>query len=102
MKDEYKNPPAIMQLIISLLALALSGWFVKLMWGWFIVPLGVMPISLWHGLGIGLFISYFRLRPPQNNDSYSFYEKFFTSFGIDVLILFLAFFTSLFMRMGGG
>ena len=37
-----------------------SGCILKTLWGWFIVPLGVMPLSLPQAIGIGILVSLFK------------------------------------------
>jgi len=37
---------------VALLALVMQGSMVAAMWGWFIVPLGVSPLSHAHAMGI--------------------------------------------------
>lgn len=36
------------------------GWLLSKAWGWFIAPLGVPSISLFHALGISALIGYLR------------------------------------------
>lgn len=31
-----------------------NAWALMTLWGWFVVPLGVTPISLWHAAGLDL------------------------------------------------
>lgn len=44
----------------------LAGWAFMLMWGWFIVPFGLEPISLGHGVGLLVF---WRLLTHRNGAS---------------------------------
>lgn len=30
----------------------MNGWVGMTLWGWFAVPLGVVPIGLWHAVGL--------------------------------------------------
>ena len=52
--------------LIVLLALPVvwmyEGWVLSILWGWFIVPMGITQISIWHAVGIALFVSLFRTR----------------------------------------
>ena len=50
-----KNRDAGYIVIVLLAALPLAllkGLAISLLWGWFLVPLGVMPIGVVHGIGI--------------------------------------------------
>lgn len=40
----------------------LGGIVVKLLWGWFIVPLGVPGLSLFHAMGIMLLVGFLTYR----------------------------------------
>jgi hypothetical protein len=30
----------------------LSGWVLTVLWGWFLMPLGLPPVHLWHAVGL--------------------------------------------------
>lgn len=54
--------------ILCLLALLPSaafvgGWTLQTLWLWFVVPLGAVPIGLWHAAGLHLFASWLATRP---------------------------------------
>lgn len=57
---------------ISLLLLPitwpLNGYAVASLWSWFIVPLGMIPITITHGIGIGMIMSY--LTHQLSNDTF--------------------------------
>lgn len=45
-------------IFVSLLAISLlRGWVLSYLWLWFVVPLGVQPIGLWHAFGLSMMIS---------------------------------------------
>lgn len=44
-------------IIILLLSLVVNGFAVKLMWNWFIAPLGSTDITLLHGIGLALIVA---------------------------------------------
>jgi len=50
--------------------LAYEGLAVMLSWRWFIEPLGVVGINLWHGAGISVFIAMlvYQVRIPDPED----------------------------------
>ena len=41
-----------------IIATVFGGWVMTYLWKWFIVPLGVPPITLFHALGINLMAGY--------------------------------------------
>lgn len=47
--------------------LALHGWAVSTLWGWFVVPLGVPGLSIASALGLVLVCS--TLRPSRSSDN---------------------------------
>ncbi len=42
-----------------ILSIAWTGYVMSVLWGWFIVPLGVIPITVWHAIGISSLIRVF-------------------------------------------
>lgn len=44
-------------LFLSVPAALLRGWVLSLLWAWFVVPLGVPPITYLHAVGISLLAS---------------------------------------------
>ena len=36
-----------------------DGWALWVLWGWFVVPLGVQQISLVHAMGLDLIVGFF-------------------------------------------
>jgi hypothetical protein len=48
--------------LLSIPATILQGYVVSQLWLWFIVPLGVVNISVAHGIGIALIVSYLTAR----------------------------------------
>ena len=49
--------PILAAIIISVTLL--RGWAISMLWGWFLAPLGVPPITIIHGVGISIFGSMF-------------------------------------------
>lgn len=45
--------------IILLLGIFWGGYITSLLWGWFMVPLGVKAITYWHAVGLGPLFSMF-------------------------------------------
>lgn len=48
--------------LLFLFGVLVTGFVVKEMWEWFVVPLGVMPINLWHAAGFACLWSF--MCPP--------------------------------------
>lgn len=60
----WAMPLAFIMLLVIFVPLAL--WFAfaaSILWGWFLVPLGLPPIGVWHMWGISLTLGVIRPRP---------------------------------------
>jgi hypothetical protein len=51
--DKFFN---IVILLMLPAALIINGLLLKVMWGWFMVPLGLRPVGIAHALGISLLV----------------------------------------------
>ena len=53
---------ALYILLVTIGAIAgicvLNGWVLSILWGWFLVPLGLAPISVISAIGIALILNY--------------------------------------------
>lgn len=47
----------------------LQGYILTSAWGWFIVPLGVVPIGFWHAYGISMTVKLFSIGWGKIEDS---------------------------------
>ena len=96
-KERLPNPPFLVQLIIAFALIPLTGLVIKLLWGWFVVPFGITPITIWHGAGIGILMTY--LARSQNDllESYGFWYVTFIAVTKDLTCLLLGFLIHLFM-----
>ena len=56
--DENKWP--FLALLIALAAIPLRGWAFGVLWGWFVVPLGVRSIGAAQALGFGCLAMFFQ------------------------------------------
>lgn len=74
-ETENKSTSKLWDLLLSLALLPFEGWVIKLMWGWFIVPLGVMSITIWHAIGIDAIVSYFTFSLSRKGDSDIFWAR---------------------------
>lgn len=82
--------------------IALTMILLSLLWGWFIVPLGVVPIGYAHAFGLSLIVTFFQVRNPKLFKSEllvtrTYSQKLFTSFGMILTAMFLGYIASLFM-----
>lgn len=50
-------------------AYLINGWAILKLWGWFVVPLGVMPIGLAWAIGIAVLASMFGQTPQVSKKS---------------------------------
>lgn len=57
----------------------LRGWVLAKLWGWFVVPLGVVPITIPWGIGIALVMGMFQSR------SYPKEEKEWAGLGFAII-----------------
>ena len=55
------EPNAIIKSIVTVLASLLEAVILKFLWEWFVVPFGVIPLSIPHALGISILIGYFKV-----------------------------------------
>ena len=47
----------MLHLVLLLLSMLWTGFVIMNLWNWFIVPLGVISITLFHAIGIDMLIS---------------------------------------------
>jgi len=73
MKDNTKEDALIMLLvlILSVPSFILKAYILSSIWGWFIVPLGVVQISVSHALGISVFWSILTFSYKKSDDKES-------------------------------
>lgn len=61
----------IVQLLIVFPLLILRGGAIHLVWGWFVVPLGVRPLSLYEAAGLIFVASLFKNTPDDKEDPHA-------------------------------
>ena len=49
---------ALLMLAAAAVTTVIRGWALKMMWNWFVVPLGIPALSLPAAIGIGLTVAY--------------------------------------------
>lgn len=64
----------LLGIVLILIVLVTSAWVWQTMWFWFVVPLGMDPLTLAHAFGLALFISYStkHIQPPSSEKSEQF------------------------------
>lgn len=50
----------IVVLLLLIPAMAWDGFVISTLWSWFVVPLGVVPIGVWHAAGLAVLTNYFK------------------------------------------
>lgn len=53
---------ALLYIALSLLSILLTGFTISVLWGWFVVPLGVTPIGMANAFGLSVMIMFFKIR----------------------------------------
>lgn len=68
----------------------LWGWAGSVLWGWFVVPLGAVEISLWHAAGLRAMLSLVTGRKRADADERDSLTVALEGFGAAVLVPLLA------------
>ena len=69
-----------------------SGWILQSMWNWFIVPFGVMRISLAHAIGLDAMFTIYRYnKNSQKKDKAEFWMGVIGSVVVHLILLFVGF-----------
>ncbi len=89
-------------IIAALVIVALArGLTLKIMWGWFVTPLGVVAINIPMAIGIAMTVGMLTQRESDPNDKRSGTEKFVTAFFAGILgagfVLFFGWIVQLFI-----
>jgi len=66
--DETEGVFALLTLLLLPVSIIIHGILLKIMWGWFMVPLGLQPIGAAHALGVGVLIGMFTARTHSNKN----------------------------------
>lgn len=87
---------------ITIVNLLLMLFTITSLWGWFVVPLGAIPITMVQAFGINLLITFYQIRNPKLFKPEMLIKKTFGQrqgyhFGITLTALTLGFIASLFM-----
>jgi hypothetical protein len=72
------------------------GWAIATMWRWFIVPLGLPPLSIAHALGLSILLG-FTCTHAQLSDEENKLELYAIYFGRPVMVTLVAWIVHAFM-----
>ena len=64
-----------------------SGWVLAKLWGWFVVPLGVVPITLAWAVGLSVLVGLFRPVPVSRRDPETPFGTYLLSILINSFLL---------------
>lgn len=83
---------AILRITLILPQTAWSGYVLTILWSWFVVPLGVTSIGLWHAAGLMLLVGWMTKAPSSTDDSAkkTSSEKFKTALAMAIIVPSLA------------
>lgn len=58
----------LFDVVRNVIVIPVAGWTGAKLWGWFIVPLGVPPVSLWHAAGLAAFAALMVMHVPPHRE----------------------------------
>ena len=79
----------LLLLVLLVPATLLHGFVFSELWRWFIVPLGVSPISVVTGMGLRIMVNSFR-KNTDTSESVNSYDKIMKDFAETVVLALLA------------
>jgi hypothetical protein len=68
-KDEHVLLVLVIATALALPMAAWSGFVISKLWGWFLVPVGVVSIGVWEGAGLSLLIHLLTMDTTISRDS---------------------------------
>ena len=68
------------KIALSLVLIVLKAIVFSSTWGWFVAPLGVMEIDIWHAFGLSMIIQVYTSMNPFNSEDSSKHEDFTEKF----------------------
>ena len=72
--------------VLGLITSAVVSFVIMKMWGWFIVPLGILSIGFFHAWGLKLIASAFTMDVPKNEDEFGEYNAVY----MNVMAIFMS------------
>lgn len=68
MSDSANLWKGVCAFLLIPLVFAARGYALVSLWLWFVVPLGVHPITFWWSFGLALVVGMFKTTPKSNDD----------------------------------
>lgn len=90
------KPSTFVMILVLIAATFYSGFAIQLLWNWFIVPLGVMSLTLSHAIGICVFVSLLKLGTEKESKG-DFWNQTLTNAYEILFLLFIGLFAYQFM-----
>lgn len=94
---------AVIFLLVAIITAAalVNGLVIKVMWGWFLVPLGLPVLGFAHAIGLGFFVRYLTWQHTPNNkdesDTETHARRLLLAFLYPFIVLGLGFIAHCFM-----
>jgi hypothetical protein len=92
----------MLNIIITLVRIPVKGFTVKMLWLWFLVPLGLIQISIVHAIALSMVFSYYTsaisvsdIKEEKNMTADDRFVYSFTMLIVDFIVLFVGFILSL-------
>jgi len=108
--DELKKAAGglVFKVLESFAFAVLAAFTISLLWGWFAVPLGLPVIGMAHAFGLSMLVrtlaaslttvgSLIVIKQKLGIPDKPFWERFATFLAVQVLVIFIAWITRLFM-----
>jgi len=82
--------------VLLIIAILINGFVLKYLWGWFMVPLGIVQIGIAHAIGITVIVGYLTQRDSKVNMD-GFIERLVSVAIASLLILLIGYIVHSFM-----
>jgi hypothetical protein len=89
-KEDQKD--ALLLVLMLLPMILFQGWILSFLWGWFIVPLGVLPIRFWQAAGIRLLVREVLNQFDRHEGKVDFGRLFVSNFILPMIALGIGYF----------
>lgn len=70
---------------VVVIASLMRGWALSVLWGWFLVPLGLPGLNIPTAIGISLVVSFLTHQTHDDDKERTFSERMFRLFGAAIL-----------------
>lgn len=103
MNDDFASIMAkfLVGIVLFVLAVVVDGFVLTYLWGWFLVPLGLVQIGMAHAIGVSILVSYLTHQTNNSDDnddaSKTFWTMIITSFCKSGLVMLMGYVAHSFM-----